>query len=391
MVTVEHHAETIKSIDSAVVTVEHHVETIERIDSAVVTVEHHAETIKTIDLAVVTVEHHVETIKRIDSAVVTVEHHVETIKRIDSAVVTVEHHAETSEQRRAAGHLEQQQQELHGDGRSRCSQRRARRRAANAARGNPIPLTFAQILGVNSCDAKAVSIAQIVPGEEQDYTIDATNNPFLAGMPSGTQASENNPHNSPDTAGSTKNKGKTAKTSAMKQNPVDADITVVPNTTLTFDGVNGGANNDLNDPNRYTADGNAGWITTNSNGAENGISDLNAPINCLVGVFLDDNPPSSGSTPSTLDFSTPTSRDFTSLKPQLKQLFFIGDGRTSNGEPQQFQVPAGGDAPVHRHVGQLRVEQQRRPVLADDPPQRHGEAREVISSDGRPRANAGAA
>ncbi|GFR37512.1 hypothetical protein PRECH8_08080 [Insulibacter thermoxylanivorax] len=33
MVTVEHHAETIKTIDSAVVTVEHHAETIETIDS----------------------------------------------------------------------------------------------------------------------------------------------------------------------------------------------------------------------------------------------------------------------------------------------------------------------------------------------------------------------
>ena len=49
--------------------------------------EHHVETIKRIDLAVVTVEHHAETIKSIDSAPESAEHHVETIETIDSVSV----------------------------------------------------------------------------------------------------------------------------------------------------------------------------------------------------------------------------------------------------------------------------------------------------------------
>ena len=70
---------------------------------------------------------------------------------------------------------------------------------------------------------------------------------------------------------------------------------------------------------------------------------MNAPINALVGVFLDDNAPNTTATPSqNLDFSTDESRNFTTLKPQLKQLFFIGDGLTDSGVPQNFVAPISG-------------------------------------------------
>jgi hypothetical protein len=39
--------------------------------------------------------------------------------------------------------------------------------------------------------------------------------------------------------------------------------------------------------------------------------------------------------------STAASRDFTSFSPQLKQPFFIGDGRRSDGTVQTFTVPSG--------------------------------------------------
>jgi hypothetical protein len=42
-----------------------------------------------------------------------------------------------------------------------------------------------------------------------------------------------------------------------------------------------------------------------------------------------------------LDFSTASSRDFASLSPALKQVFFVGDGETSTGVLQEFVVPAG--------------------------------------------------
>jgi hypothetical protein len=77
------------------------------------------------------------------------------------------------------------------------------------------------------------------------------------------------------------------------------------------------------------------------NGAENGISDTRIPLNALVGVFLDSSQPNLTPAPGPLDFSTPASRDYFSVSPGLKQVFFIGDGLTSTGESQQVLIPAG--------------------------------------------------
>jgi hypothetical protein len=60
-----------------------------------------------------------------------------------------------------------------------------------------------------------------------------------------------------------------------------------------------------------------------------------------VGLFLDDSQPNTTSAPTNLDFSTPASREFTELQPKLKQIFFIGDGKNSNGARQEFIAPKG--------------------------------------------------
>lgn len=66
--------------------------------------------------------------------------------------------------------------------------------------------------------------------------------------------------------------------------------------------------------------------------------------NALVGVFLKDDLASAGPTPSSLDFST--GLDFSILFPEIGQIFFIGDGLTSDskvggagGDLQDFVVP----------------------------------------------------
>src|SRR5450432_2705863 len=73
------------------------------------------------------------------------------------------------------------------------------------ARGNAVPLAFAKLLGfsgISTCDVKsASSIAVLIPGTTATQVVKATGNPFLAGMPAGSQASLGNPHNNPDTAG----------------------------------------------------------------------------------------------------------------------------------------------------------------------------------------------
>ncbi len=73
---------------------------------------------------------------------------------------------------------------------------------------------------------------------------------------------------------------------------------------------------------------------------ENGISDVIAPYDCLLGVFLDDAQPDQTHEPDYLDFSTQESRDYLTLSPLLKQVFFIGDGLTSQGVRQHVVIPA---------------------------------------------------
>jgi hypothetical protein len=85
-------------------------------------------------------------------------------------------------------------------------------------------------------------------------------------------------------------------------------------------------------------DGTAYW--THAGADENGISTIRVPINALLGVFLGPDQPNTTAPPAGLNFQT-LGLDFTTLSPLLKQVFFIGDGRTSGSVVQQFTVPAG--------------------------------------------------
>jgi hypothetical protein len=79
--------------------------------------------------------------------------------------------------------------------------------------------------------------------------------------------------------------------------------------------------------------------TCHTPGAQNGISDIRAPIESLVGVFLTDSAPNLSAPPEKLNFQT-LGLDFASLSPELQQLFFIGDGRTADDVVQEFSIPA---------------------------------------------------
>jgi hypothetical protein len=100
--------------------------------------------------------------------------------------------------------------------------------------------------------------------------------------------------------------------------------------------VDNGSGNHFNDPDGV---GSASGIDVNSFGGISGIVANTAGF--LAGVFLG---PSEPSDPATLrlDF-TMIGTSFTSLSPQLDQVFFIGDGLTGDGTGtiQQFNVPTG--------------------------------------------------
>jgi Flp pilus assembly protein TadG len=223
----------------------------------------------------------------------------------------------------------------------------------DARRGTAVPLMFAPIIapftGIKTCNVSADVIAMVIPPVNVNQFVPATANPFLAGMPQGTLASVLNPSNRhiPDIAGTASN---------PMNSPLAVAMPVIAGQPLTFDSIDGDARHDpglsysnpdgdISDPNdpighnndTTTYDNN--YSSTMAN--ENGIADAWIPINSLVGVFLDDNAPNTTPAPANLDFRTDASRDFQTLQPQLKQLFFIGDGLDSHGNHQQFITPPG--------------------------------------------------
>lgn len=161
--------------------------------------------------------------------------------------------------------------------------------------------------------AQAVSVS--IPG---------TANPYLAGMPDGSTAP-------PD--------------QAPYQSPVEiTGLNLSTGRILTFTGTTGGVSNTPTcaGTNCSSADGNVYngvLFYDHESGSQNGISDIRAPINSLLGIFLTDSAPSLLSPPSKLDFQT-IGLNFTALSPKLQQVFFIGDGRTSGGVTQEFSIPA---------------------------------------------------
>ena len=200
-----------------------------------------------------------------------------------------------------------------------------------SSRGTHVRMSLAKLLGYAAHDVQREAIAVYTPGLNMNQSVQATANPFLSGMPTGTVASLHNPHNSPDFAGDAVN---------ARQSPVVAPFGVSDGQTITFDTIGGTARHDPNLA-YYQPDGDLRDIGHNTNGSEHGISDMHCPINALVGVFMSDDQPDRSMTPSSLDFSTAASRDFSTLKPQLKQLFFIGDGMDSHRNHQNFIAPAG--------------------------------------------------
>ena len=155
------------------------------------------------------------------------------------------------------------------------------------------------------------------------YTVPGTADPWLAGMPAGSTASASN--------------GYPADV-AFAQSPVIlSDLPLIVGNLLTFN-VFGSVNNTPS-PSSLTPDG--GSITYHFNGVENGISNISAPVNSLVGVFLGAEQPNFSTAPDLLNFGTQSSQNYLSLAPLVKQVFFIGDGRTNTGAVQKIIVPEG--------------------------------------------------
>ncbi len=215
-----------------------------------------------------------------------------------------------------------------------------------------VPLIVAQLIGIPGKDATESSIAAISTSTDTEF-VSATSDPWLAGEPDDTAGSQADPNytgfgqnvNHPfpnDIAGPIGGKNSHGQ---RYSSPTMVNFNVTPGSTITLTNVNGAADNDPYGG-AYDAKGNSGgssWSYTDgaANGvSEHGMSDLNTPLNSIVGVFLDAQvPDNAGTPPAPLDFSTQTARDYTSLSPKLRQPFYAGDGQTSNSSQQTITVP----------------------------------------------------
>jgi Flp pilus assembly protein TadG len=199
----------------------------------------------------------------------------------------------------------------------------------SASRGTGVPLMFLQVLGVPTCDISAQATVMLTPSETINVPVSGQADPWLAGAPDGTTANYYSQFGD----------------CAPKNSPVLAPLTTMEaGNTLNFQF--SGSVSYYPGLNPFGCDGNANYVNNNywaaANGnAEHGIANVTAPICAVIGVFLDDNDPSTTNAPAALDFSTAASREFTSISPQLKQPFFIGDGMKSDGTLQNFVVPPG--------------------------------------------------
>jgi Flp pilus assembly protein TadG len=200
------------------------------------------------------------------------------------------------------------------------------------ANNNSVKLTFPLINGTGemrqTCDVWAQAIAFLDGSQTATATISGQSDPWLAGMPNGTQASDLD--------------------TAPAQSP-PLVMTVVPGSTLTFTNVAGGVSNDPSiqldnangDPTQMHSHNDDDPL--NEPGVQDNIGNITAPINSMIGVFLTPNAPNTQPAPTVWpDYSTQAARDVAVTSTlQAQEPFYIGNGKTSGGTVKTFVVPAG--------------------------------------------------
>lgn len=152
-------------------------------------------------------------------------------------------------------------------------------------------------------------------------SVPGTSNPYLAGAPNATAANISD--------------------AAPAQSPVLAATGLPAGGWVEFSNASGTVSNSpWADKHTAGPEGDASFVIDHHVGPENGIANIKAPFDALLGVFLDASVPADPG-PSMLTFDTQAARDYLTLSPQLCQTFFIGDGLTSGAVQQKVFIPAG--------------------------------------------------
>lgn len=193
-----------------------------------------------------------------------------------------------------------------------------------ASRGTAVTASLGGAFNSSMRNLDVQASATVSRGQVISADVEADSCPWLAGMPKKSKVEGYD--------------GNDTDAKAPAQSPYEVkNLPLIAGTKMSFRQAGGQTSYD--GAGDFGPDGNTDWIVRQR--AANGINATSAPLNSFVGIFLDDRDPDDYSQAAELDFTTPASRNFQTLSPGLKQVFFIGDGLDSSGKLQQFVVPSG--------------------------------------------------
>lgn len=195
------------------------------------------------------------------------------------------------------------------------------------ARGNAVPLMFGAIIGRPKQDVQVYAVSSYSDQASDGFTpavaksIQGKASPWNAGLPDGITWGDFN-----DT---------TPNCSPIQVN----EIAITPGQPYLFRAGTGSTQFGGGTSQSITLEGDTSWILDQS--AQNGFARTRAPAHALMGVFLNDNDPRNSSAPGAKNYTKASKRNFGTHKPKLKQVFYIGDGKKSDGSYQKFIPPTG--------------------------------------------------
>lgn len=201
-----------------------------------------------------------------------------------------------------------------------------------SARGNAVPLTFGALIGRSTVDLRAVSTASprsVVNSSSTtaSSTVNGRSSVFYAGMSNSANVWDDWGGDNVSDTFATQVSGLGSLSNRV--------ITISATGSVSWQSWASGSY--APDANGHPGNLGSQWYPN----LWNGISSVNAPACSLVAVFLTDANPRTQSTPASLDFSTPTAQNYTSISPAIGQTFFVGSGTNPDGSKRQIVVPAG--------------------------------------------------
>ncbi|QOV91820.1 pilus assembly protein TadG-related protein [Humisphaera borealis] len=193
--------------------------------------------------------------------------------------------------------------------------------ARSTARSSPIPMFFAGSVGQGPIEVTCSTVATRGSASNTGTaTVTGKANVWFAGLPSNATCAKGGYVDTNTNCPAVQFNGFPISSGSSLQLSATGSLSNVPTGGSPLDG--------------------GSWTADNQTNNLGGKSNATLPANALIGVFLSNDDPTATPAPPDLNFSSAGSRNYTSLSPLLKQVFFIGDGK-ANGVQQTIVAPNG--------------------------------------------------